>query len=126
MNKEKGNLEKAITHLKKIGFAVFKHPEKELYDIHKIGHKELCDSPYFNSTRNKNEPFDRNPREVIKFANIYSQNNNQNTAKKQSIKSSAKRVRKTTQQKAFNSKNFDKIDELPMIDPKHDDESFWD
>lgn len=122
------NLANAIHHLKQIGFVVLKHPTKNKYDIHRIGRKEYCESPNYGSFWRKmpDYPFCHNERELIKFAKIYSSENNQNSVKKQYLKSSAKVVRKTRTRKTLQSHDLDKIDELPRIDPKHDDETYWD
>jgi len=123
------NLAKAIHRLKEMGFVVNKHPTKEMYDVHRIGSKEYCPSPDWpNYFARYGDPFDRNPREVIKFSNIYSNLNNQNTAKKQFVKSTAKRARKSSDHNLLKTNNYDldKIDELPQIEWKTDDATYFD
>jgi len=75
------NTAEAISHLKHIGFTVTEKNGK--YDVHRRGYKYPSDMENY-------ELHPMSAREMIKFANVFSSANKQNTALKSKVKKNRK------------------------------------
>lgn len=114
------DIQTSIDHLKRIGFAVFKHPQKDLWDIHRVGRKQYCPSPNHKPWRPRGrsiyynwdqEPFIYTNKGLIRFAREESSASRQNTTIKGRVKRFDKGKNRTAERNLINSRDLEVLED---------------
>jgi len=109
------NVQESIKHLQRIGYVVEKHLGGK-YKIHRIGQSEFPDI----------ENFFYSQRDLIKYAKVFSSENNQNSAIKRRIKKFDNSKNRAAT-RALLKKNEETIDSFgPNAKLKREDRWNWD
>jgi hypothetical protein len=121
------NLEKAVKHLKSIGWNVTKIDAG--YRVNRVGHKDYCptNNPLYAEFEKRWCDSSKRPmtaREVIKFSNCFDSLNNQHTAIKKKLKKFSNGKDRTKVRNVLTKGDTDEIDHLPTKEPAKK-ENIW-